>query len=169
MPLDLRVPRDVLEEAGDDLSWKVVAPAWDHVNIYEGARELAETLAPMTAGQRALLALHWCVSEVCNGGFDQFFTNPTGILAPEALEGARLVGAGRTAELIARACAVFPGGHPSRDRAEREDFLETLDEDEREEAFASLDEPFYELMDSELYPRADAYVRAHPGEFFLPG
>ncbi|WP_369973953.1 DUF4375 domain-containing protein [Polaromonas sp. SP1] len=32
---------------------------------------------------RHLFAVHWCQSEICNGGFMQFFANSTGVLAPE--------------------------------------------------------------------------------------
>ena len=31
--------------------------------------------------------------------------------------------------------------------------------------YEPLEERFYELVDAEIYPRAAAYVRAHPGEF----
>ncbi|WP_164468170.1 DMP19 family protein [Caulobacter vibrioides] len=34
-----------------------------------------------------LLATHWLQSEVHNGGFSQFFSNSTGVLAPEAVAG----------------------------------------------------------------------------------
>ena len=43
-----------------------------------------------------------------------------------------------------------------------------LDDDARAALFEEFDERFYALMDAELYPRAAAYVRAHPEEFVLP-
>ena len=170
MSLDLRVPSSVLIEHQDyQLVWEVIAPAYQHVDIYNGPEELAKTIAPLTPGQRALLALHWCVAEVCNGGFDQFFTNSTGVIAPVALEGAQRTGAQEMAELLRRAYSAFPGGSPSQVREEREEFLESLDEDARDGMWESLDEAFYVLMDSELYPKACAYVRTHPEEFVRLG
>jgi hypothetical protein len=39
-----------------------------------------------------LYAVRWCDAEVCNGGFHQFYTNPTGVLGPEAAEGFEAIG-----------------------------------------------------------------------------
>jgi hypothetical protein len=166
MHSDLRIAPDVLSEADDaTLAWRVIEPACGAVNIYDGPAALDADLASLTAGQRALLALHWTVAEVCNGGFDQYFVNATADLAPEALAGFRRIGADRTAALLERALAAFPGGPPSRDREARMSALDALDGDERDALFEEFDERFYELMDAELYPRAATYVRAHPEEF----
>jgi hypothetical protein len=169
MATDLRVSPDVLREADDgQLAWRVIAPAYDAVNIYDGPAALDADLAPLTPGQRALLALHWTVGEVCNGGFDQYFVNATGDLALEALAGLRRVGAAETAALLERVLGAFPGGPPPRDREARAEAMGALDDDARAALFEEFDERFYALMDAELYPRAAAYVRAHPEEFVLP-
>ena len=102
---------------------------------------------------------------MCNGGFDQFFSNPTGILAAEALEGLRRVGAGRTAAVLAEAMSFFPGGSPPLDCEARNELLDGVELDDRLERFEPLEERFYDLMDEEIYARAAGYVRAHPAEF----
>ena len=171
MSTDFRVPASVLAaERGDELlMWDVIDRADQHVIIYDDRpEELARSMAPLTSGQRALLALKWCVAEVRNGGFDQFFTNSAGALAQEALDGARRIGAQQMADLLVRAYSIFPGGVPPLVRWEREDFLDTLSDDERDDHWDALDSEFYELMESELYPRAAEYVRQHPAEFILP-
>ena len=163
---DFRVTRDVLAEASvDELVWRVIQPAYDAVSIYDGPEVLDRHLAPLTPGQRALLALHWTVAEVGNGGFDQYFINPTGDLASEARAGFERIQATRAAQLLDRVFKAFPGGSLPRDRDDRAALLEALDEDQRDQLFESLDQEFYSLIDSELYPRANDYIRAHPEEF----
>lgn len=165
---DFRVARDVLDETNPDaLVWRVIQPAFEAVSIYGGPASIDEQLASLTPGQRAILALHWTVSEVSNGGFDQYFMNPTGDLAFEARAGFERIGADRTAALVDRAFAAFPGGSVPRDTDRRARLLESLDDDRRDELFETVDEEFYSLMDSELYPRAVEYIRAHPAEFIL--
>jgi hypothetical protein len=74
---DLRVDRAVLAESdAATLAWAVIEPAYNAVSFYDGLDVFAASMSPLTPGQRALLALHWCVAEVSNGGFDQFFLNP---------------------------------------------------------------------------------------------
>ena len=146
------VTPDVLAEPDDaQLMWRAVEPAWNAVSIYDGPTRFAADLAPLTPGQRGLLALNWLASEVYNGGFEQLFDNPTRVVVPEALAGARLIGATRTAELIDAAARAYGGARPRGHKA-------------RGEADA-LNEDFYAAADSEMYPRGAAYVRAHPVEF----
>jgi len=91
---DFRVPPDVLDTTDDaDLAWRCIERAYEMVSIHDGPAVLDAGMARLTAGQRALLALHWIAGEVCNGGFDQFFMNPTGDIAAEALSGFRRIGA----------------------------------------------------------------------------
>jgi hypothetical protein len=165
---DLRVDRQTLREADPEaLAWAVIAPAYDAVSYYDGLGVLAESLRPLTPGQRALLALHGCVSEVSNGGFDQFFTNPTGILASEAVEGFRRIGAPEAADLVTRALKVFAERPPEAD-PDDPDFDEYEDSvafDAYRERHEPLEERFMELVDGDIYPKAAAYVREHPDEF----
>ena len=163
---DLRVHPDILDEtSAEALVWRVIEPAYDAVSIYNGAEVLDSQLATLTPGQRALLALHWVVAEVSNGGFDQFFTNPTGDLADEASRGFKRIGAQQTAKLFEQVLAAFPGGAPPRDADARIARLDALDDKNRDRLFEKFDERFYDLLDAEIYASANAYVRAHPDEF----
>lgn len=148
----LAAPDPPAEPDDAQVTWRAVEPVYDRVSLHDGPERLTADLAPLTAGQRALLALHWTIAEVCNGGFDQYFDNATGALAAEAAQGARRVGAARTAGVIEAAMRAYAAGAsppPARARA--------------------LDERFHRLIDTELYPRAAAYVRAQPGEFAAAG
>jgi len=165
---DLRVPSSTLLAASDDeLSWAVIEPAYAAVNIYDGPAVLAETMRPLTRGQRALLAVHWCVSEVMNGGIHQFLTNPTGVLADEAIAAFRLIGVPEAAaaltdgiSMVAATPMLADPEAPDYNELEAEEAVDAL-----RDRLAPLDDRIYELLDEVIYPRAAAYVRTHPEEF----
>jgi hypothetical protein len=52
------------------------------------------------------------VAEVNNGGFDQFFFNSSSDRTPDILRALELIGASKTADILKRAAAKFPGGMP---------------------------------------------------------
>lgn len=110
--------------------------------------------APPPAG--LLYASHFCQSEVCNGGFSQFFSNSTGVLAPEAVQGFRAIGQESVAKVVES--AMLPLGSPYiRDREERQAVLETLPP----KAFDDLDERFFALIETEaggFQSAADRYA-----------
>ena len=168
MQSDLRITADRLLGVDDaELAWRVIEPAYNAVNIYEGPKVLGEQLRTLTGGQRALLAVHWCVSETLNGGFDQFFTNPSGLLADEARSGFELVGLPQAAKLLDEARALL-ADRPAAPDVEDPEFDEAEDE-ERFDAYRgqyeALESQFYELVNDSLYPRLAAYVRARPEQF----
>jgi hypothetical protein len=167
---DLRIPATALDQFdGGALVWEVTEPAFDLVNIYDGPDALEATMTRLTAGQRALVAIRWYLEEVCNGGFEQFFYNDTGILAMEVLAGFQRIGAAVDADLLARAMAIFPDATPPLDRKERVILLERVSESERESVFEPIEDEFYARTQTyEQYNLCAAYVRAHPEEFVLP-
>jgi hypothetical protein len=72
--------------------WIAIEKLWDQINIYDGPDTFLSTSS--AAGQPAALlyAAHFAESEICNGGFKQQFSNSTGILSPEAVQGFQLIG-----------------------------------------------------------------------------
>jgi hypothetical protein len=165
---DLLVPPAVLDESDDaGLAWAVIEPAYHVVDIYDGPEALARTIAPLTAGQRALLAVHWCIAEVTNGGFLQFFENPTGVLVAEAQEGFRRIGvpeaemALRSAiEIVAKAPPGVQPEDPHYDEFEAREALDAL-----QAKLEPLETRFFRLVDEEIYSAAATYVRGHRDEF----
>lgn len=130
-----------------------IEPFWESVSVYDGPEEFLLHFTEMPEHAAHLFALHWCASEVCNGGFRQFFFNSTGVLAPEAAAGFSAIGMPRTAAAVAAAIASFGEPYP-RDREERQDALDALDPDsnddgDRDSAFADLDSRFYDLLGRE--------------------
>ncbi len=103
-----------------------------------------------------MFAAHSCQSEICNGGFDQFFWNSTGVLAPEAAEGFREIGQPQIAALIESAMDLVGSPYP-RDREERQGRLSQLPGG----ALDALDQKFFALIESEaggFQDAADRYV-----------
>jgi hypothetical protein len=165
---DLRVDRAVLAESdAATLAWAVIEPAYNAVSFYDGLDVFAASMSPLTPGQRALLALHWCVAEVSNGGFDQFFLNPTGLLEPDAVEGFRRLGVLEAADLVTRARATFAErpAPVSVDDPSSDEYEDAEAFDAYQERLRPLEDRFVALVDSELYPNAAAYIREHRNEF----
>ena len=150
-----------------EIWWQVIDPYWQQVEIYSDGSAFLRTFAQVPEPAGFLLAAKWCESEVCNGGFHQFFSNPTGVLAPEAAMGFRAIGMPALADLVEQALAVFGTSYP-REQAQRRRFLEGFQGERREEwdPFFTLDDSFYAAMgDDALSDAADAYAaRTMPGE-----
>lgn len=89
-----------MEEDPGSHYWQAIASIWRTVSVYDGADAFLSQFRKVRPELGHLLASHWCQSEVCNGGFHQFFTNPTGVLAPEAAAGFSAVGMNQCAALV---------------------------------------------------------------------
>jgi len=156
--------QDMIREGGwikppGSIYWAAVEPFWKQISIHEGPATFCRQFAAVPREVGHLFAAHWCQSEVCNGGFHQFFSNSTGVLAPEAATGFATIGMPGCQATILEAMDVF--GHPyPRERDARIERLAGLDRD----PFGELDCRFYDLLDSEncgFDQSADAYARAH--------
>jgi Domain of unknown function (DUF4375) len=129
--------------------WRLVEPIWQSVSIYQGPDTFLRQFNAAPQQARTLLAAHWCQSEVCNGGFLQFFYNPTSVLAPEASEAFRAIGMPLTAEVVAKAAAWFGAEYP-REREQRMARLAPFHPRKRgTDPFESLDTEFFRLLDKE--------------------
>ena len=131
--------------------WNLVDPIWETISIYDGPENFLQQYDSAPEAARTLFTAHWCQSEICNGGFDQFFSNNTGVLAPEAVVAFRKIGMPETAALVERAMLLL--GHPyPRGRDEREEAIEAAWEasDEKEGGpFGSMDPHFFTLIKAE--------------------
>jgi hypothetical protein len=115
--------------------------------------------ASLTPTEVLVFCMWDVVSEVNNGGFDQFFLNSSGDLAHETLAGLRAIGAAHTAELLAGLMSRFGAEGPPRDRDARIDALVSLREEDTE-AFEAADAAFY--ADNEpVWALTATYCAAH--------
>lgn len=139
--------------------WTLVEPVWLPLNCtWDDCEKFVREFRSVHPEAGHLYAAHWCQSEVCNGGLHQFFSNGTGLLAPEALEAFRAIGVVDWAEILAEAIKHFGTPYP-RNRDNRKKFLQMRPERPREEwdPFCKLDERFYEAADV-WGDAADAYA-----------
>ncbi|MEM7755976.1 MAG: DUF4375 domain-containing protein [Planctomycetota bacterium] len=142
----------------------MIEAAWERVNIYDGPDVFRETLLAEPPYVRTLVCVQWCDSEVCNGGFDQFFFNGTGVLAPEAEAGFRTVGRPDLADLLQDAMAELGGHEYPRDRATRQAVLEAVSSERLEE----LQERYFDVLEGggevlSLYDAMDKFAQEHRG------
>ena len=79
-------------------------------------------------------------AEVNNGGFDQYFFNSAGDETVATIEALEVIAANKTAAIVRRACAKFPGGMPPSDRDARQTLLEEVSPDGH--AFEAEDDAF---------------------------
>ena len=132
-------------DAGDPNAgyWSVLEPYWERIDIYSGPERFLATYSAAPEVQQVLFAAHFCESEVGNGGFHQFFSNPTGVLAPEAARAYRRLGLPDLAAIVEEAMAFWGNPYP-RDQGERQDRLVRQPSKRREEwdPFVALDERF---------------------------
>jgi uncharacterized protein DUF4375 len=137
--------------------WRLIHPAWEQIDIYNGADVFLKTYAAAEKSAGLLFAAHFAQSEICNGGFDQLFWNSTGVLTPEAIEGFQTIGMAETAENVRRAMKLLGENYP-RERGDRQNALATVNQQMLDE----LDKEFFALIETEnggFKQSADKFVR----------
>jgi hypothetical protein len=135
-----------VEPRPGDLYRSKLEPIWKQVSIYEGETVFSLQFEKVGYPLGNLFAAHWCHSEIRNGGFHQFFYNPTGVLAPEAVRGFHAMEMSENAALLSEAMGLVGTPYP-RQWAARQKALPATSH------FRRLDDAFF------------ARLRAAPGEF----
>lgn len=155
--------------AGKYDSWDLIEPLWWNVNIYDGIDVYNNDLSHFTKSQRKVLALYWYDSEVNNGGHDQFFSNSTGIVWKDAYEGLKMIGATPLADNLKKAIDLF-GGEIPFDRAERQNLLEKLyEEDDFDNVLEEIDEFYYDFFEEDISEIINKFVKKNASEFVVNG
>lgn len=145
--------------------WTVVEQIHTKINIYDSGESYLQSLEEVRPELGRLYAAHLCQSEVCNGGFEQFFFDSSGILAPEAVEGFEAIGQESIALLVKGALEKFGEPYP-RERFDRVAILDDMDE-ETAETLTALEENFFDLIGKEaggFEAAADRYAASILGE-----
>ncbi|HYF52228.1 MAG TPA: DUF4375 domain-containing protein [Planctomycetota bacterium] len=101
-----------------DLMWKTLEPIEEALDKAGNVATVRKKFKPALLN---LLAADRCQAEVLNGGFEQYFQNPDGELAPEAVKGFRAVGLPDAARLLQKAmrCLGKPFPRDCDDRGEK--------------------------------------------------
>ena len=103
--------------------WPYSDIATDDISIYAGADVFLTNFKEMSKSEQVAFTAYWFQAEVLNGGLNQFFSNDTGVLAPEAAEACRTVGLPKLATKVEKAMKWFGPSYP-REREVRERRLE---------------------------------------------
>lgn len=148
--------------------WALIEPYWEAVSIYDGPETFLRQFSTLPVASKHLFAANWLISEVCNGGFSQFFFNSTGVLAPEAVQGLKEIGLPGLAAISEEAMAWLGPDYP-RERDLRCDLLEAFEDVHGEGhgpdcLVCSIDERFYALMATEsggFEQAADLFAKQH--------
>jgi hypothetical protein len=145
-------------------------PLWVGFGDNEDPESIARFFGQLNEGQRHILAVAICRSEIANGGVDQFFINSTGMIWPQALEGLRIIKAEKYVKLLEKVLALFPDGKAPIQTKPRNDFMDSLPDEKTERLFESVNEKWDELDSSDKHSLAAfcaRYVLANPAYFFI--
>ena len=148
-----------------EAAWRLIEPHLDAISIYDGPLRFLQDFAQVPEAPRHMYAVWWCDSEVCNGGFHQFFLNSTGVLAPEAREGFRAMGLMEFADLLDAAIGRFGEQYP-RDRDARRAGLQAMrlpgEKRQQWDPLYELDDCYYAAKQaSRFYEHLDEFARRH--------
>jgi hypothetical protein len=102
--------------SGDPM--EIIKPVWYSANIYDGEVAYNFSLRDFSKSQRLIHALLWYGADVDNGGHHQFYSNSTGIVWHDALEGLQQIGATAAAEVLVKSARCL-WSSPSLDNDER--------------------------------------------------
>jgi hypothetical protein len=119
--------------------WEQIEEAFEKVEIYESYDEFKRSAAMYPEWKIDILAVHWTMSEIANGGLEQCFSNSTGILAPEAVLGFERIGKPELANHLRKAMTLLGETYP-REREDRVERLAALTgaQDEETEGFSII-------------------------------
>lgn len=130
----------------------------DYSNDYEVVKGLSK-------GQQAIYSIWWVEAEVNNGGFNQFYFNPSGKFAEMAVDGFKVIGANKFADLMIQANKIY---NENKEILEGFDdgTIESFSKSYEDNPLDSMDQKFYELYkDENLSELRIAYIRKNYTEF----
>ncbi len=126
--------------------WDSIEAAFDRVSIYDGYKKFCKQMKHEPDHVRHLLCVHWTDSEISNGGYSQYFYNPIGMLALDAVNGYLAIGPNDLAGLMTKAIGRLGAAKFPADRKKRIKILETkgLESD----GFRDLEEVYYRASEN---------------------
>ena len=102
---------------------------WDH--LVEKAHTIENGFETLTKEEKVYFSVGMLDGEVYNGGMHQFFSNSSGELYSEAVEGLSLLGATNALWLLRRATKIlFDNAAPPKDRFQRWEAMKQYPEDD---------------------------------------
>ncbi|MEO7488816.1 MAG: DUF4375 domain-containing protein [Ferruginibacter sp.] len=128
-------------------------------------RKEYQTVLGWTKSQQAIYII-WCLeAEVNNGGYNQFYYNPSGQYADLAPDALKLIGALNFADLTARANEVYKNDNEKITK-EQDGTLEGFSKSYDDNPLGEFDDAFYDLsMKEDLQKIQVDFIRNHKQEF----
>lgn len=157
--VEVHITEEIINRNDIDI---IIEPLWWNVNIYDGEKEYNDDLKKFTTSQKYVFAIEWYLAEVNNGGHDQFFSNSTGIVWEDALNGLKAIGIEEYYVILLEAVNRL-GGKPNMDREKRQDQLVEYDAD-----FEDLDNRIYQ-SESNIEDKLLSYIRDNKKDFLFKG
>jgi Domain of unknown function (DUF4375) len=141
---------------------EIIKPVGYSANIYEGEVAYNVSLRNFSKSQRLLHALLWYGAEVDNGGHHQFYSNSTGLVWRDALEGLQQIRATAAAKVLTQSARCL-WSSPSLDHDERNRQLNKQNLD-----FSSIDLAYYSCSEL-ICSQSVNYARQRPTDFYFEG
>jgi hypothetical protein len=123
----------------------------------------ARSFNSLTDAEKNFFAVDYLISEVNNGGFDQYFFNSSGEYANEALLGLKKIGAIKTASILQNSFSIFPDHKVPKNRQERWNLMEK-NKAKKQKVLDDLDNKFYEYPEY-LTDLLFKYAKKNKNEF----
>ncbi len=145
--------------------WDVIEEAFDMVDHCDGVRKYLKQIKHCPPHIRHLYAAHWCHYEIFNGGIDQLFQNPGGMVAPEGVVGLIAIGMPKSAAVLQRAMSRFGPRYPRSEMLRDRKWASLPKKGKRGlgglgPAFDRFDDRYFDAVDAEggFEKRAHAYA-----------
>lgn len=106
-------------------------------------KEQEHGMETLSRQERYIYAVEGMLTEVNNGGFNQFFFNSSGELAYDLVPALAAIGSVQFKEIASRAIDIF-GTIPSLDEESRYSHLEKITQDDELQLWEECDEEFYD-------------------------
>lgn len=103
-------------------------------------------------------------NEVYNGGFNQYFWNPSGQLANIARDGYKKFGVSKMVELIENAMAVVKDKKDIMAKYTKDRTVQAFSDSYKEELFEKSDQDFYKIID-DIFAKRAIYIRNNLSDF----
>lgn len=143
--------------------FEIIDPVWWTANIYESYSEYEKSLFNFSQEQRFIFAICWYMTEVNNGGHEQFFYNSTGIVWKDVLDAFNKIGADRNVAILKDAINLFTE-NPSFNRKERIRQMKNYDNEKSN----IIDDKYYD-SEIELHRHMIKYIKENSAEFYFRG
>jgi hypothetical protein len=122
-----------------------------------------DALEKLSEPQKTFYFNQYLEKEINNGGFSQYFYNSSGSFAHETIISLRQIKAIKTADILQLAIDQFPNSIVPKDRSERQQVLEKIEE-KADEVWEQLDQAFYKYEDK-LYDLNIEFIKQNRSLF----